>query len=283
MKLNDLKYFIEVAAMESLSRAAERLGISQPALSINIKRLEEEVGITLFNRYKTGVKLTLGGKQLLQQAKKLIQLWEDVKYSAYEAEHKIEGQFIFGCHPSVAKHHLTEKLSELLINHPQLTLKIIHGLSREINEAIISMRIDIGIIVNPVRHPDLIIIKLRDDEVGLWHHKDLVIDKKNITLICDSALNQTVSLTRQLEKEDAHIGRMIETNNFDLILQFARQKVGVAILPQSLILSQDQHEMVQLFPELKYRDEICLVYRHENRMVKAIQAIASSLKNSALN
>lgn len=279
MKLNDLKYFIEVANTESLSRASERLGLSQPALSINIKRLEEEMGVILFNRYKTGVKLTPGGKQLLQQAKKLIQLWEDVKYSAYQADHQIEGQFIFGCHPSVARYHISEKLSEILKAHPRLTLKIIHGLSREINEAIISMRVDIGLVINPVRHPDLIIIKIRDDEVGFWHHKDLPVDKNNLTLICDSALNQSASLIRQLEKEGTHITRIIESNNFDLILQFARQKVGVAILPLSFIQSQGQQLMTQLLPELKYQDELCLVYRHENRFVKAIEAIATSLKD----
>jgi DNA-binding transcriptional LysR family regulator len=278
MKVTELKYFIEVAAVESLSRAAERLGISQPALSISMKRFEQEAGVTLFHRHKTGVKLTVGGQRLLIHAKKLIQLWEEVKYSAYQAEHEIEGQFILGCHASVALYYIPSRLSQFLRDHPRVHLKIVNGLSRQINETIISMKIDIGIVVNPIRHPDLVLIKLRDDEVGFWHHKELVVDEKQVTLLCDPELAQSSALIAGLEDRGIKVARIIEAQSLELLLKLASQRVGIAILPQSVVTSHANHGLKKMLPDLIYHDEIFLVFRHENRFVKTIEAIIAKLR-----
>ena len=72
----ELKYFLEVANTKNLSRASERLGISQPTLSVAIKRLENSIGTELLIRQKRGVALTQAGKQLLIHAKQLLQYWE---------------------------------------------------------------------------------------------------------------------------------------------------------------------------------------------------------------
>ena len=72
----ELRYFIEVANSLNLSRASERLGISQPSLSVAIKRLEGSIGTELLIRQKRGVVLTQAGKQLLAHAKQLLQYFD---------------------------------------------------------------------------------------------------------------------------------------------------------------------------------------------------------------
>ena len=129
----DIQYFLEVANCLSLRRSAERLGISQPSLSASIKKLEQELGVKLFNRLKTGVNLTVSGQQLKLKANLLLETWQQVKTSVYDASHKIEGHVIIGCHPLVAMYHLPKAFPKLLIENPKLNIKIIHGLSREIN------------------------------------------------------------------------------------------------------------------------------------------------------
>lgn len=278
MRSTELKYFIEVAECLSLTRASERLGISQPSLSMSIKRLENEVDVQLLNRHKTGVTLTVGGQRLLKHAKQLLQLWSDVKQSIYDSHHKIEGQLTFGCHSLVAMYHIPTSLPSLLKAHPKLSLNIVNGLSREINEAIISGKIDMGIVVNPIRHPDLIIIKLRDDKIGFWHHKEYALaNKEEATLLCDPNLTQSEVLIKKYKKNGGSFGRFIESQNLELIAKLATQKVGIAILPESIALAQADNALIQIKPNLFYPDEICLVYRHENRFIQAVQAIKTCL------
>lgn len=75
----DLEYFTEIAATKNISRAAERLGISQPTLSMAIQRLETNIGAKLLIRSKTGVQLTRAGKRLAVNSRSLIRQWHDLK------------------------------------------------------------------------------------------------------------------------------------------------------------------------------------------------------------
>lgn len=275
-----LESFIEVVKTGALSRAAERLGVSQPALSLSIKRLEKEVGTSLLHRYKTGVEPTVAGKKFFASSQSLLEQWDELKFSVHQAEIEIEGQFTLGCHPAVALYHLPKCLGEFLVANPKLSLKFVHGLSREINEAIISMKVDIGVVVNPVKHQDLIIIPLHQDEVGFWHHPEYLFDKHEITLLADSNLVQAKSLIRGLEKKGFMISRVIECQTLELLYQLAMQKVGVAILPKTIALSQKVMPLVSFSKSLVYHDEICLVFRHERRRVKAVQALIDCLKSS---
>lgn len=276
MNVKDIYYFIEVAANESLTYAAERIGISQPSLSISMKRLEQEVGTTLLFRFKTGVKLTPAGKVLLAHAKQLVHDWTHIKHSAHEANHDIAGMIQIGCHAAIANYHLPPAFFQLLKDQKKLNVHFMHGLSREINEAIITMKIDMGIVVNPTYHPDLVIIHLHSDKVGFWH-AGIPVNTQELTLICDMQLKQAQELIQGL-KSKAQISRIIESNQFEVLAKLAREGVGVVILPESIARSPLNTHLAPLFPELYYQDEICIVYRNENRFIKSISAIVESIK-----
>src|SRR5689334_19918927 len=94
----DLSYFIEVAQSGNISRAAERLGITQPSLSAAVKRLEDSVGATLFIRGRTGVQLTKSGTELLRKGRLLLLNWEQLKADVKKKETGVSGQYVIGCH-----------------------------------------------------------------------------------------------------------------------------------------------------------------------------------------
>src|SRR5688500_618008 len=99
---SELHYFIEVSNTLNVSRAAERLGISQPTLSLAIQRLENNIGAPLLIRTKSGVKLTHAGQKLVTQARSLIHEWDKIRGDALKDEAEIRGRYTIGCHPSVA-------------------------------------------------------------------------------------------------------------------------------------------------------------------------------------
>ena len=281
---NELIYFVELANTLNFSRASERIGISQPSLSTAIKRLEHSIGTELFIRSKNGVTLTQAGKRLLSHSKQLLQLWNTVKSESLASHHEVQGCVLLGCHPSVALYSLRKFLPYLFSNYPKLEIQLKHDLSRKILESVINLSIDIGIIVNPVKHPDLIIHKLYDDKVALWHSASSKNANQNIhsgdaVIICDPELMQTQSLLKQIHTDGVKYRRIITTSSLEVIASLTAYGGGIGILPTSVALSAYPTKLKPLPKTPTYHDEICLAYRHENRNIKAVQTIISAIKS----
>lgn len=285
LSFKDLHYFAEVANCLSLTRASERLGITQPSLSVSIKRLEENVGMPLFIRHKQGVHLTQSGKLLKKHTQQLIQLWENIKNKAYDAQHHIEGRYTLGCHPSVAMYELPKTLPSLLKKHPRLDLKIVQDLSRHITEQVISLKCDVGIVVNPIRHPDLVIIKLREDRVAFWHNlTQNELEKEEQTLLYDPNLAQSTELIKRLKKKNGiTFTRYIESSNLEMLTMLTSQKAGIAILPTCVVMANAPKPLKKLSIVPDFKDEICLIFRNENRFVKSIQILVDAFKKEGTN
>ncbi|HHF0525086.1 TPA: LysR family transcriptional regulator [Legionella anisa] len=282
---NDLYYFIEVCQTLNLSRASERLGISQPSLSSAVKRLEHAIGTSLFIRIKNGLKLTKSGEQFYNHAKQLIHLWETARAESLASVNEIQGDFVLGCHPSVAQYHLPLFMPKLLEQYPQIRITLKHDLSRKILEGIINFSIDIGIVVNPVRHRDLILQKLYDDEVGFWQPKDknLMEEQKMLTLLCDVDLLQTQKLLKDLEAMGIKEYRLLPTSNLDVIASLTAAGCGVGILPRSVVYTHHQPLLSQVPNTPTFHDEIYLAYRPEQRHVKALQVMVQTIRDSCKN
>ncbi len=277
----DLDYFVEVAATSNISRAAERLGISQPSLTLSIQRLEQAIGTPIFIRSKKGVVLNQAGRQLLSRARDLLQHWDDVKSSALASTQEIQGRYTLGCHPSVALFSLSSLLADLLEAHPDLEIKLMHNLSRKIAEQVIQMEIDIGIVVNPVRHPDLIIRKLCSDEVTFWvgkgHRGIQDFQDGKAMLICDPDLIQTQDLLKRLKKKGLRYRRILASSSLEVIAELTANGAGIGIIPGRVAAFNATKGLRRVPKAPSFYDEICLLYRVENKGVKSIQAIAEQI------
>ena len=146
---SELTYFMEAAAAQNLSRAAERLGITQPSLTLAIQRLEQSVGTQLLIRSKKGVTLTHAGRQLLAHSRELLQSWESVRAHALASHDQVQGTYVLGCHASVALYALPKFLPQLLDEHPKLEIRLLHDLSRKVTDSVIRMEADVALAINP--------------------------------------------------------------------------------------------------------------------------------------
>lgn len=279
---NDLIYFIEISNTLNFSRTAKRIGISQPSLSLAMKRLEKTIGTELFIRGKNGVTLTKAGKRLLSHAKQLLQLWDSVKSESLASHYAIQGNFVFGIHPSVASYTLSNFLPKLLMDYPKLEIQLKHDSSRKISEWIINLSIDIGLIVNPIKHSDLIIHKLYDDKVTFWHATEKNVHQQinsgEAVLIFDPDLIQTQWLLKRIYRQGIKYKRVVTSNNLEVIANLTANDGGIGILPTCVALSTYPNKLKPVSKMPFYHDEICLVYRHENRNIKAMQTIINAIK-----
>lgn len=278
----ELHYFLEVANTLNISRASERLGISQPTLSLAIKRIESAIGTRLLIRHKQGVSLTQAGKQLVLHTRQLLQYWEKTKTEALASEQKVQGYFTLGCHSTIAMHLASDFLPNLLEKHPKLEIHLKHDISRKITEEVINLSIDIGIVVNPFKHPDLVILKLCEDEVTFWssnaNRRTQELWSDQTIILCDPDLIQTQTLLKQLKKKGISPQRILTMNSLEVIANLTSKGCGIGIIPTRVAQEMYPESLHRLPDQPVFTDEICLIYRHENRAIQAIQTIVTTIK-----
>jgi DNA-binding transcriptional LysR family regulator len=278
---SDLSYFIEITRCKTLSQASVSLGISQPSLSLALRRIENVVGEKLVIRNQKGLSLTPAGRKLLEHSKTILQYWYDVKEQMSDAHHSIQGTLTVGCHVDLAQRFIPKIFSKLLNANPKLSLNFEHDLSRNITNAVINLEIDIAIVVNPLDHPSLVIEKIESDTVQFVATKKYInqfMSKTNCTLICDQNLLQTKYLLSHIKKTQLKFTRIINTKSLELITKLAMEDAGIAIVPQSIHQYLSKGSLIVAPNTPVYTDEICLVYHYENRNVASISAIAKAIR-----
>lgn len=281
---NDINYFLEVAETKNISRAAERLGITQPSLSSAIKRLEDSLGSNLLIRSRSGVQLTKAGTELQQKGRMLLLNWEQLKSDINKREHAVTGEYIIGCHPSVALYSLSKSLPKLLNDYPELNIKLEHDLSRKITEGIISYQIDFGIVVNPVKHPDLIIKELCTDVVTFWSRKNPTSVQKTgeqLVLICDLNLQQSQKVLADFEKQKVHFKRILHSTSLEVITDLVGHGAGIGIIPTRVATRDKALQLVPFHPKAPvFKDRICLAYRADQPRSKSREVITDAIRSA---
>ena len=271
---DDLKYFIELAKTQHVTRASERLGISQPALSHCINRLEDEMGCELFIRSKKGITLNSSGKKLFQASENLLREWVSLKKAVTDENTLPQGIIHIGCHTAVAQYTLTKFLDQFLKQYPDIEVKLNHGLSRHMTESVISQNLDVAIVVNPVENLDLIIKPLCTDEVTLWKAKNC---QNPDVLIVEPQLLQSQDILKKLEKKGIYFKRQVESSSLEVIANLIVHGVGYGIAPTRVMqtFSDKNIDRIKDAPVLK--DQICLIYRPEFRKLKRGQAFIETV------
>lgn len=270
----DLKYFLELSQTLHLTRASERLGITQPALSHCVKRLESDLNCQLFLRSKKGVQLTPAGVRLKQSASSMIMQWENLKQNIADDIETPQGIIKLGCHSAVAQYILPSLLKTFLKKNPGIEVKLTHGLSRHMTEQVVSSVLDVAFAVNPVAHPDLIIKEICRDEVCLWKAKNC---QNEDVLIIEPGLLQTQDILQKLNKKGFTFKRIIESSSLEVIAKLVAEGVGCGIVPERVLQSYESQSYEKVKAAPQFSDKICLVYKQEFRKIKRGQIFIESV------
>lgn len=154
MELRHLRYFIVVAEELNFTRAAERLGMQQPPLSLQIRALEQELGFDLFRRHPKGADLTAGGEVFLQEARAILDSVGKAAARAARAANGSEGSISVGFTSSAAAHPLIPQIVRAYrAAKPGVTLEFKEGNAIELTDAVAAGKLDIGFLRVPVSRP----------------------------------------------------------------------------------------------------------------------------------
>lgn len=282
---SDLTYFIEVSQTLNISRASERLGITQPSLSAAMVRLESAVGVQLLVRSRKGVTLTKEGHHFASEAANLLHNWGEVVAKTKQGLESVSGRYTIGAHPSVALYSLDKFLPGLMHKYPELEVSLHHDLSRKITEEVISLKCDFGIVVNPVRHPDLVIVTLAKDVVRPFAVKTIKKYEPGLCLICDDNLVQSQKILRELGKSGLEYDRITTSSSLEVVAMLTAAGAGVGILPTRVAAHYEDlrpYSATKTDKSVQFEDEICLIYRADIPKNLGAKKIIEHIKSSKI-
>ena len=160
-----LEVFCRVAEQQSISAAARVLRISQPAVTQHIKILEDTYASALFLRTRQGVVLTEAGVVLLEHARRVSVLEEEVSHQLRQSERALEGRIRLGASTTNIQYHLPAVLTRFKQRHPAVEVEVLEGNSDDIIGMLLAQRIEIGLIEVPCRRRDLRAQSFFEDEI----------------------------------------------------------------------------------------------------------------------
>jgi DNA-binding transcriptional LysR family regulator len=270
LRLNDLRNFLKMGSSATFSEGAKILGISQPALSESIARLEKDLGEILFYRSKSGVTLTPSGRVAIDKTRRVFDLLTEFKSDAKTNDEAPLPVVTIGCHPVVGLYVLPQALKRLQLLQPRYRLDLQHGLSRSIQAEIQKGMIDLGVVINPVSNPDLIIRKWGKDSMRVWRSAKVVPQNQ---ILGDLDLIQTQEILRRWKKRPSSI---MASSSLELIGQLTEAGVGFGILP-ARVVSALKLNLIAVEDAPEFQDEIALVSRpefgktiYEKQIIKAL-------------
>jgi DNA-binding transcriptional LysR family regulator len=155
MDLRKLHIFTRVARCGSFSEAAGQLHMAQPAVSIAVRKLEQELGLALFDRSGRRVQLTAEGRELLRRAEAILGQVAELEQALGERRHLLQGELTISCPSMVATYYLPDLLGAFLGEHPGLSASVSQQGTGHIREQLLRDELELGVISDPPEAGDL--------------------------------------------------------------------------------------------------------------------------------
>jgi DNA-binding transcriptional LysR family regulator len=184
MNIDSLQSFLDVAETSSFSIAGMRSDLTQSTVSARIRSLEENLGVRLFHRSRSGVELTFEGQQFRPQAEQIVTIWKQAKRQVALPD-GYEGVFRLGGAVSL-NGWLSLSWTQWMKQHaPRVALHVEAGTSESLCEGLLSQSLDAAVVYLPPRRPELVVDELMREEIVLVQHSEIAGDWKDNYLSLD--------------------------------------------------------------------------------------------------
>lgn len=235
MTLDQLKTFLWVARLSGIRRAAKQMNISQPAISARIAGLEESLGVSLFERARSGVSLTKQGVLLRNHAEQIALSLERIKAEVVPPE-GVNGLLRLGIAETIAQSWLPNFLSALRRKYPNLYVEISVDISLHLREQLLDRALDLALLMGPVSEFSTNNIDLPAFDLSWFRPKDLV--EPDLTTTPVITFNRNTRPYRELRFEllERYGGtvQIFPTNSLSAGFEMVAAGIGVGVFPSVL-------------------------------------------------
>ena len=244
MNLRDLKYIIAVAETHHFGKAAARCFVSQPTLSGQIKKLEDELGVAIFERTNRSVEITPVGETILAHARQMMEQADVIQQLAQAQQDPLAGPLRVGAIPTLSPYLMPLILMPLKKQHPQMKLVLSEELTDTLLERLRHHEIDSALLATPVEEPDLESLPLFDEPFWIayprkhpFYTKDKItlhdLDNENLLLLAEGHCLARQAMDVCHIKERQAQGEMadLRASSLETLLQLVGAGFGVTLVP----------------------------------------------------
>ncbi|CAN7278324.1 LysR family transcriptional regulator [Peribacillus frigoritolerans] len=263
MYYDALKTFVTLVEVKNFTKTAEILLMSQPSVSLHIKKLEEEFQTKLFLRSPKFLKVTLTGEILYDRAKQMITIYEQTRQDIQEHDRSIKGELKIGASFTIGEYILPSLLIDLQEEYPELELQVVIGNTEEIVQAVRLYKVDIGLIEGQTNEKELSVHPFMQDELFIVSSNNHELANKDDVEITD--LHDQAWVTREVGSGTReYLNHVIRSNGLKIksILTISSNQgiketlikngAGLALLSRSVIERDVKNKILSI---IQVKDE----------------------------
>lgn len=291
MTITQFQYVLAVAKYKNFTTAAEHSFVTQPTLSMQIQKLEEELGVIIFDRSKKPLQITEVGERIVKQAQVIVNESERMNDIVAQEKGFIGGEFRVGIIPTVSPTLLPMFLTNFIKKYPKVCLKIEEQTTENILRKIADGSYDAGILATPLHNPNII-------EKPLYYEPFVAYIPVNHRLQnAKTIYSEDLDINDILMLEDGHCFKdsvlnicnqdiieskehfQLKSGSFETLVRLANEGLGMTLLPylHTLELKEKEKECVHYFVEPYPAREISLIYHKNELKMQIIKALHDTI------
>jgi LysR family transcriptional regulator, hydrogen peroxide-inducible genes activator len=288
MNIRDLKYLVAVADYKHFCKAADACFVSQPALSMQIKKLEETLGVTLFERTNKSVLITDIGKVVIQHAREILQQIDNMKNATKQACDPFSGTLHLGIIPTLAPYLLPHIFTELSEKFPKLTIYLVEDVTANLLKKLSEGKLDCALLALPLPEVNFTTHALFDEAFLLTVSKNHALAKLKFVQLTDLNHHTLLLLDeghclRDQTLQVCHQANAVESLSFratslETLRHMVASNVGITLMPKLACYPNDSIRYIP-FKSIQPKRKIGMIWRPSSSKAVILNNLVEEIKS----
>jgi len=295
VSLIQLEYAVAVDTYRHFATAAEKCFVSQPTLSMQLKKMEEELGLILFDRSKQPIIPTVAGVVIIEQARVVLKENKKINLLSKELKDDVSGEMRIGIIPTIAPYLLPLFAGDFKRKYPNIKLIIEEVVTERIEEMLQNDLLDVGILVTPLNNISVYEMPLYYEEMLIYTNEKHKLAKQNIIEVKDIALpdlwllsdghcfrHQVVNLCTLDSTHNDSLPFDFQSGSLETIIKIIDKEGGFTLIPElaGLEIKDTKEDNLRYFSSITPLREVSLVYTRQYAKTKLIELLATDIRSS---
>ena len=294
MHVENFKIFSDLVDSASFSRAAKLNGITQSAVSQQLRAMEKHFNILIIDRSQKQFRLTHEGNKLYDSAKEIVYLYDKLGSELQEMKKIISGTIHISTVYSIGLHELPPYIKQFMTIYPEVNVRVEYRRANMVYEDILANSIDLGLIAYPQKHKQLEILPFHDDELILAcnpehpfaHAGEVNIQELNKQKIIGFEPDiPTRKATDKIFKDsNVDVDLVMEFDNVETVKRAVEINAGIAIIPKTTVIREEAQGLLKVvtFKNQTYNRPLALIHRKGRVQTPAMKKLIDLLTNTKL-
>jgi DNA-binding transcriptional LysR family regulator len=289
MELDQLKLFTDLVREQSFTKVAEKNFLTQPAVSLRIRNLEEELGTKLLERTTRKVLVTEEGRILYEYARDILSKAEEAKAVLLERQDKFVGSVRLATVHSIGLHELPAYLKQYISKYPEVVLHIDYHTGDVVHRMVQDGDVDLGIVAYPEPKPNLVILPFLEDELVAICNKEHAFARREAIrlqelndqpfIAFDEGIPTRKAIDAVLARRHIRVIIKLQSDNIEILKKMVEVGLGLSLVPRFSVRAEVEQGVLHCLSisDYSFKRPLALIHRKGKTLSRPMQAFVDIL------